>query len=435
MRAAFVAALLGVSNPALAATDTSSELADLKAQMAQMQNRINQLEKAQKEQAAQQQAAAQAVPQPTGEQSRANAFNPAISVVLDGHYGIYSSNNPDLSGFAVGEEGGRAGEGLAIDEAEIGLSSNVDDKFTASAIASLSEEDGETSVELEEAFVRTLGLPYGLGIKAGRFLTPVGYMNDHHTHTDDFADRPLPNRAFLGGAYKDDGVMATWILPTDFYARIGAAVFRGNDFPGGGSVGAGPGAWLAFARTGGDVGDNQSWLAGLSMLQTRPGAREGNDGAVIFHGNSDLYAASLRYIWDPTGNSQQQEVTFQGEYFLRMEDGTYEDTDAATGVVAYNGNQRGWYAQGVYKFAPQWRVGTRYSRLTADGVPVGLAGSALDSGGHDPWNATVMADWTNSEFSRVRLQYSHEAPSKGETDNQLMLQYVMSIGSHPAHTF
>ncbi len=442
MRAAVMAALMGVCapvlhpSPALAATGTSSEIAALKAEMKQMQRRIAQLEQEQKtkeQEQVEQQAAA--VPEQTGAQTRDNAFNPAISAVLNGHYASYTGHSPDIAGFAASDDAARPAAGLAIDEAEIGLSSNVDDKFTANVTASLSEQDGVTDISLEQAFIKTLGLPYGLGVTAGRFLAPIGYINDHHSHTDDFVDRSLPNRVFLNTEYKDDGVMASWILPTNQYAELGAGAFRGNDFPGGGSGGNNPGAWLAYARSGGDIGENQSWLASLSTLQASPGNRESNNNTVTFSGNSDLYAASLRYIWDPTGNSELKEVTLQGEYFWRHENGLYNDSAAKTGDVSYDGHQSGWYAQGVYKFAPQWRIGARYSMLNPGGTPAGLVGSALDAARHNPWNTAVMADWTNSEFSRIRLQLGHESPADGESNNQLMLQYVVSIGSHPAHTF
>ena len=95
----------------------------------------------------------------------------------------------------------------------------------------------------------------------------------------------------------------------------------------------------------------------------------------------------------------------------------------------------GWYAQTVYKFLPKWRVGARYAQLYAGDTPAGLAGSALDSEGHDPWSGTAMIDWTNSEFSRARLQYNHEELADGQNDNQIMLQYIMSIGAHGAHAF
>ncbi|MCD8566504.1 MAG: hypothetical protein LRY36_01000 [Alphaproteobacteria bacterium] len=445
--AASVAVILCAS-PAYAASD-----ADIKALQAEIQamkqnyetkigsleNRLKEMETAQADQAAKvasvEPAAGGAVSTSSSPQASANAFNPAIGAVLNGHYGAFSEKNGDIKGFGVGEEGGRSGEGLALDEAELNFSANVDDKFTGKLTASLSEEDGETEVELEEAFVQTTALPAGLAVKAGRFLQPIGYINEHHEHTDDFADRPLPNRVFLNNAYKDDGVMASWILPTDLYTELGAGIYRGSDFPGGGSSGADSGAWLGYARTGGDIGDDISWLAGLSTLQTDPDSRLSNDDVVDFHGKSNLYAASLRLAWAPTGNTAEQEVSLQGEYFRRYEDGTYEDTDAGTGAVNYDDHQNGWYVQSVYKFAPQWRIGARYSELDPGSTPVGLKGSILDSEGHNPWNAALMGDWSNSEFSRLRLQYGHEEAANNQKDDQIILQYIMSIGAHPAHIF
>ncbi|MCB9976903.1 MAG: hypothetical protein H6858_04800 [Rhodospirillales bacterium] len=438
--AATTAAILNVS-PAFAASD--ADIKALQAEIAAMkqnyetkidglEKRLKDMESAQATQAAAVQPAAGNAPQT---QSGDNAFNPAIGVVLNGHYAAFSNDEPDIAGFGVGEEGGRAGEGFALDEAELNFSANVDDKFAGKLTASLSEEDGETEVELEEAYIETTALPGGLNLRAGRSLQPIGYLNEHHEHTDDFADRPLPNRVFLNNAYKDDGITASWVLPTDWYTEVGAALNRGNDFPGGGSDGADFGSWLAYARTGGDIGDNASWLFGLSTVQARPGERSANDDTVLFHGDSNLYAASLRMTWAPTGNNVDQEVSLQGEYFRRSEDGTYEDTDAGTGAVAYDDHQDGWYAQSVYKFAPQWRAGLRYSELEPGDVPAGLLGSALDSEGHNPWNLALMGDWSNSEFSRVRVQYGHEEPSSGHNDDQILVQYIMSLGAHPAHTY
>lgn len=68
-------------------------------------------------------------------------------------------------------------------------------------------------------------------------------------------------------------------------------------------------------------------------------------------------------------------------------------------------------------------------------MPAGLVGSALDDGGHDPWAGTAMLDWTNSEFSRLRLQYSREELADNAEDDQITLQYIMSIGAHGAHPF
>lgn len=364
-----------------------------------------------------------------------NSFNPEIGVILNGQYQSFSKDNSEFAGFAVGEEAERGSEGFGIDETELNFSANIDDKFRGSATVALVEEGGSTEVEIEEVYVETTSLPYGLHAKAGRFFSELGYLNSHHSHSDDFADRPLTNRAFLNGNYGDDGVQISAVLPTDFYSEIGGGVYRGNDFPGGGAGGDDIGSWTAYGRVGGDVGDNTSWRAGLSTLQTDAGQRSANEGNVTFDGDSDLYIADVRMVYAPTGNNAEQEVILQGEYFYRDEDGVYNDTDAGTGAIAYDDSQSGWYAQSVYKFDPQWRVGARYSQLYAGDVPAGLVGSALDDGGHNPWAASAMLDWTNSEFSRARLQYNREELSDGNEDNQIILQYIMSLGAHGAHAY
>jgi hypothetical protein len=46
-----------------------------------------------------------------------------------------------------------------------------------------------------------------------------------------------------------------------------------------------------------------------------------------------------------------------------------------------------------------------------------------------------MVDWSASEFSRVRLQLARDYSRRGEPDNQLFLQYIVSLGAHGAHKF
>jgi hypothetical protein len=46
-----------------------------------------------------------------------------------------------------------------------------------------------------------------------------------------------------------------------------------------------------------------------------------------------------------------------------------------------------------------------------------------------------MVDWSPTESSRLRLQYSRDDQQIGLTNNQWVLQYVMSLGPHGAHRF
>jgi len=148
-----------------------------------------------------------------------------------------------------------------------------------------------------------------------------------------------------------------------------------------------------------------------------------------------MYLADFRYTWAPTGNAYEQELILQGEYFWRQENGYYEDTEAGTGKVRFDDSSSGWYVQSIYKFHPKWRLGARYSQLDSANVPAGLIASSLDSNGYNPKAYAVMLDWSHSEFSRIRMQYNYEELSRGQDDNQIMLQYIMSLGAHSAHKY
>ena len=400
------------------------------AHIAELESRLDKVEKTRAETVA----STPARPATAKRLVKDNSFNPSIGLILNGQYNQFSSDEGEIAGFAVGHEGERPREGFAVDHTELNFTANVDDKFFGSTTAAIALHEGETEVELEEAYLQALpglGLPDGVSVKAGRAFWTLGYLNEHHSHTDDFADRPLPYRVFFNQAFNDDGAEVSYVLATDFYSEIGGGLFRGDDFPFGGAEGGGAGAWSAFARVGGDLGDNQSWrLGGYLMSGDVPGGRISNEDELTFLGDVDLYLADVRYTWAPSGNARQQEVIFQSEYFWRNENGSYQEE--SNPAVASDGSSSGWYAQAVYKFAPQWRVGLRTSQLqAADGLGVDV----LDSQGHDPKAYSVMLDWTNSEFSRVRLQYNREELAQGQDDDQIILQYIMSLGAHGAHKY
>ena len=426
---------IAMSPPVLAqsTTDSAAILKEIKALKEAYEKRTAELEKKIKALQAKQtqQSAKGSAPASTGRNIKDNSFNPSIGLVLNGKAAGFSRRTaPEIAGFGIGEEGERGSEGLSIDETELNFSANIDDKFYGSTTAAIVREDGEDKVELEEAYLQTLpgsGLPDGFRIKAGRAFWTIGYLNEQHAHADDFADRPLPYRVYLNKAYNDDGLEFSYVLPTDQYAEIGGGVFRGDDFPAGGTV-SGMGGLSAYARTGGDIGDNQSWRVGAYTLRSDAVSRATEEGALTFVGNSYLYAADLRYTLAPTGNAKNQEIILQGEYFRRLEDGTYNN-------LAYDETTSGWYVQGVYKFAPALRIGARYSRMETADTPAGLAGTAVDAGEHSPETYSVMADWTNSEYGRIRFQYNIEDLTDGVKDKQFYIQYVMSLGAHGAHSY
>ncbi len=406
------------------------------------------------------------------------AFNPAIGVIFDGRYASFTADESAIPRFPTGHESERAPEGLSLGHSEVTLSGNIDDKFRGNLTLGLGAHPGEaTEVELEEAYVQTLpgaGLLEGMRVKAGRALWTFGYLNELHPHGDDFADRPLPYRAFLDNAFNDDGVEASLVLPAEVYAEFGGGLFRGDDTPFGGSDN-GLRARSLYARVGWDMGRDAAVRVGAYVLDGESRGRgggghghedehageadhedehededehanedhedehedeHGDERAAFFSegaftGDTRLYGIDFRFTLAPTGNARNSELILQGEYFWRREDGTYalaeegEEEDhleeLKTDSIAH-----GWYVQGVYKPAPSWRIGGRYARLSPPG------GSGID---HDSYAYGMMVDWTNSEFGRIRLQYNHENLDGREKDNQIILQYVMSLGAHAAHSF
>ena len=97
----------------------------------------------------------------------------------------------------------------------------------------------------------------------------------------------------------------------------------------------------------------------------------------------------------------------------------------APAVSPFDPSFSGWYAQGAYQFMPLWRVGLRYDRLGA---------GTFDLGFH-PERGTAMVDWSPSEFSRLRLQIARAKLAPDFTDNELFVQYILSLGAHGAHKF
>jgi hypothetical protein len=374
-------------------------------------------------------------PAPSGAVS-ANAFNPSIGVILDAKARYFSQDVDtfQIPGFSLPEEAGIGAEGLSLGESELNLAANVDDKFYGSLTVALEEEDGDTSVAVEEAYVQTLALPAGLTLKAGRFFSNVGYLNPTHTHADDFADRSLPHRVFLNKQFGDDGVQLRWIAPTDLFVEIGGELLRGASFPAAGASDNGKGMWTLFGHIGGDVGVSNSWRTGVSYISADADARETGDADApdVFSGDSDLWIADFVWKWAPNGNPANRNFKLQAEYFFRNEDGRF--TPAGGVELPLSIDQHGFYVQGIYQFMPQWRMGLRYAQLDSEDQGPEFADTALDNRGHMPWDLSAMIDWSNSEFSRVRLQYNRDESSL-EPDDQIVLQYIMSLGAHGAHQF
>jgi hypothetical protein len=383
---------------------------------------------------------------PAGAQTdaaRGTAFNPKISLILDSQYADYSSDaEAEVPGVVLGPETEFAAAGFALGESEIVMEANIDDQWHGWTTIALENEGGETAVAVEEAYVNTLSLPAGLALKLGRFKSDIGYQNHIHAHAWDFVDAPLAYRALLAGQLQDDGVQLRWVAPTDLLVEIGAEGFRGAAYPGGGEDRNGLKGVTGFVHVGGDLGAGGAWRMGLSHLRADANGRQtGEDIPTAFTGDSDVSIVDFVYKWAPDGNATVTNFVVDAEVLRRKEDGDLVyDPDGTADASSYDGTQTGWYAQAIYQFMPRWRVGLRHDALSADNTVANPApGTSLETLADDSDEAkrnSVMVDFSNSEFSRIRLQYNRDASRPGnERDDQFFVQFIYSLGSHPAHQF
>lgn len=369
----------------------------------------------------------------------ANAFNPEVSLILQGQY-RHAKNVPGraITGFVPGGQVANT-RGFSVDETELVLAANIDPYWRGQAIVAMA--DGQANIE--EAWFQSLAIGQGVGLKVGRFRAGIGYLNEQHPHMWDFADAPLIYQAMFGedAGYVQDGVQLKWLAPTSLFVEVGAEVGRGANFPGTDRNNNGTGGGALHVHVGDDVGVSNNWRAGASWLKTRASERSsdfvdvnGGSAQTSFAGDSTTWLADFVWKWAPNGNSAHQNFKFQGEYFVREEKGGL--TCVGTCVASsYKTNQSGWYAQGVYQFTPNWRAGLRYEQLDSGTRDFGANAAYLVVDSYRPKKASAMVDYSWSEFSRLRLQVAQDKSMPGITDNQLTLQYVMSLGAHGAHKF
>ena len=292
--------------------------------------------------------------------------------MLNGFYFAASRDpaNTRIAGIAPGGDIILPPRGFSIGESEVSLTANIDPYMSGFLDISFQNDNTPT---VEEAYVLSKDLPYGLTLKGGRFLSAVGYINERHAHDWLFSDAPLPYRAFLNNQYGDDGLQIRWLAPTDQFLEFGAEVFRGDAYPAAGSPHSGTGTFTAFVNTGNDINDSSSWLAKASYLHSDAMNRDSNGH--LFNGITQLGILSGVYKWAPGGNPTVNNLTLTSELFLDRQAGFYDG-------VRVSQDRLGGYIQADYQFKPRWSVGLRYAELSTAPVPLALTASDLDDLGH-----------------------------------------------------
>lgn len=389
-----------------------------------------------------------------------------LNISFDGLFAAGTSTARDMEALSPGGHDPNQ-RGFSVQNIELTLDGAVDPYFRGQAnlVFPLTRE-GETVVELEEAFLETQSLPGNLQLKAGQFFTEFGRHNPTHPHSWAFVDMPLVNHRMFGGdGQRGPGARLSWLAPTPFYSELLLALQNGtgetafsfrNEHEGEAAFGRGHAGLradralalrdLTFSpryQASWDLTETHTLLAGASASF---GANNSGSSA-----GSEIYGADLTWKWKPADHSKGFPfVTFQNEFmFRRYEAGAYTDDLDADGVpdldLAGDGatiltvpNERivdyGFYTQLLYGFRPGWVTGLRWDYVAPErALYEGIVG--LDAARDRRWRLSPNLTWHPSEFSKVRLQYNYDARANIGPDHSVWLQFEFALGAHAAHKF
>ncbi len=410
-------------------------------------------------------------------------FNPAISVIVDFTYAHITEELDDPPGFDLGghshshghEHGHGIEEGFQLREVELTFTGTVDPYFDAMAMLGFSDH----GVEIEEAFITTRMLPWGLQLKAGKFLSDVGYINKQHMHDWLFADAPWMREHLFGEeGLNEIGVQLSWLPPLDTYLRLGAEVLQGEsegvaNYIGPGrheivtllpdTAGApernrwradnglsekeGPRLFTGFAKMAPDIGMSHALQFGVFGGYSRAFQQEETHSSgrlETWDGDTWFGGVDAVYKYDGQGAMGHRNFVLQAEYMQRRLSLDYRSQQFAdaSNFVTTDANKQTWtqdglYVQGVYGFAPRWNAGLRFDALglTNDGYEGRGTPESFDAS----YRYTGQVSYAPTEFSRLRLQTSYTNMASDGHDHSdswmIALQYNISLGVHGAHAF
>src|SRR5207253_1369029 len=152
-----------------------------------------------------------------------------MNISFDGLFALAYSSARDLDHIEVGDHDPQQ-RGFNARNIELAFDGAVDPYFEGFAnIVFKLDNDNQTEVEVEEAFLQTTSLPFNLQLKAGQFFAAFGRINPKHPHTWDFADDPLVHGRLLGpDGLRGVGAQISWTLPLPWYSQLIFAVQNGR---------------------------------------------------------------------------------------------------------------------------------------------------------------------------------------------------------------
>jgi len=318
--------------------------------------------------------------------------------------------NPDIA--VIGDFVGTGGHNplqpspaLEMHESEVAFQAILDPYARADFFVSF----GEHGVDLEEGYLTFPALPGHLNLRAGKMRAAFGKVNTLHNHTLSWVDRPLVMQNFTGGeeGINDAGFSLSRILPAPggLFLEGTAQVFRGDSENVFRSWRANNLSTVGHLRGYRDISESTNVDIGFSYAR---GAS--TQAAGLFN---SLYGVDATVRWKPLRRAIYHSFTGRAELI-------WDKNDA----VLTTKTPFGYFVSGEYQLARRWFVGGRFD----------WSERALSAFDHDKGGSAILTYWP-SEFSQIRGQYRRTNYAEGLSANEILFQFLFSIGAHGAHPF
>jgi len=374
--------------------------------------------------------------------------------------GSSTANNDNLALLQGGAHDPKR-RGFTLQQAEFSFAGAVDPYFTGEAHVIMTD----SSVELEEAFMTTQALPYGLQLEVGHFLTEFGRINPTHPHAWDWVDQPIIVSRLMGGdGLRNPGFRLGWLTPLPWFSAVDVGMqnasgetapsFLGEAAGGGHSHGHSHGGEeegeegiggrppvYTDVRNLGDLLYLLRWSHGISLSDDISGVL---GGSALYGPNTSgpdgrtwLFGGDLVLKWRPANNFRGWPfVTWQSEFMQRnyKADAVHDEADMLD-LPAAMLRDWGFYTQLLYGFRYGWAGGLRYEYASGSGESVG--GRAADPMRSTRHRIAPLLSWRPTEYSRIRLQYNLDRPEflDNEWQSSVWLAFEVLYGEHPAHKY
>ncbi|MFZ9392289.1 MAG: hypothetical protein ACO240_08705 [Burkholderiaceae bacterium] len=335
---------------------------------------------------------------------------------------------------------------LQLGHGDIMISGPLGRGLYLEAIVSGHTADGRLFTHTERLLLTHERQDSGFSLGLGRFASQVGAINAQHPHEDDFSERPLLYRGFLGNHWFDDGLRLNWLAPTPFYLRLGAEAFSGRQLIEQSQATPVVGAGTLSIKTGADIDPTRSWAFGVSVLnnfrQAAPHDHVASSSTQShLHGASfsgrQLWMSDLTLRWSPQGRPEEQELKLTWEYAsarrIHPDAGALMHTASALAAV--------------WRFRRNWEMGAKADWLRVhqpglhddDSNPATAA--TLEFGAAQLREKALMIAYRPDHGRTLRLQYSRQQARGPDVADVfphpvrevLMLQLVLGFGSARHH--